>query len=57
MQALKNIDWDNVRGILGGLLFGAIILGWAWLVVMDYENGKAKCPGYYNVNYGCAVPR
>jgi hypothetical protein len=57
MRLLKDMDWEEVRGVLCALAFGALILGWAWLVVLDYERGKAACPGYYNVNYGCAVAR
>jgi hypothetical protein len=57
MRFLKDMDWEAVRGLLAALAFGALILGWAWFVVMDYERGKAACPGYYNVNYGCAEAR
>ena len=48
---------ETIGGIAVALLFGTLILGWAWLLVMDYERGKAHCAGYYNVNYGCAVAR
>ena len=53
----RDIDWDGVKGFFGALAFAVVILGFAWLVVLNYERGKAACPGYYNVNYGCAVSR
>lgn len=33
----------------------ALFVGFIALLAWDYEQGKAHCPGYYNINYGCSA--
>ena len=48
MEALKHVA--------AFVTISALFVGFIALLAWSYEDGKAKCPGYYNVNYGCAVP-
>jgi hypothetical protein len=49
-----------IKEYIAGSIFGLIIVGLVALLIagfMESDRERAKCAGYYNVNYGCAVAR
>jgi hypothetical protein len=48
---------ETLKHVAAFAAIAALFVGFIALLAWDYENAKARCPGYYNINYGCAVPR